>query len=133
MRHEASRSVLMAPPSLSAGDDGVRLWDTATDREQYAELTGHSGSVRGVAFSPDGTTLASAGDDGVRLWDTTTGEQLLFIDHSGSVRGVAFSPDGTTLASAGDDGVRLWDTTSGELRTELTGHTGWVRVVRGQP
>ena len=53
---------------------GVWLYDTTTYRE-VALLTGHTGEVMDVAFSPDSTSLASGSEDStVLLWDTETGE-----------------------------------------------------------
>ena len=46
----------------------VRLWDVGT-RENIATISGHTGSVYSIAFSPDGTTLASVSEDGtIKLW-----------------------------------------------------------------
>ena len=67
--------------------------------------------VYSVAFSSNGSTLASGGDDyNIYLWNTTTGEHVqTFEGHTDWVNSVAFSPDGSTLASAGfDDTVRIW-------------------------
>lgn len=86
-----------------------------------ATLTGHSGAVNAVAYSPDGGTIASGSSDGtVRLWNLARHSSTRVLHgHSEGVASVAFSPDGKLLASASaDTTTKLWDAATGrELRT----------------
>jgi WD40 repeat protein len=75
-------------------------------------------SVRALAFSPDGTKIASGGDDTcIRIWDSKSGEKRLEWKHlsadgkdAQSVQFLVFSPDGTKIASEGSySSPQLWD------------------------
>ncbi len=101
----------------------------------HAMFQGHTDWVNGVAFSPDGTRLASASDDfTVRMWDVASGDVLFAPEHPAYVNAVAFSPDGALLVSGSDDGiVRVWDAETGELIVELSGHEGYVNSVAFSP
>ena len=92
-------------------DDAIRLWDVAT-KENIARLKGHKDWVTSVAFSPDGTILASGSIDGtIKLWDVAARENIVTLTgHAAPVQTVSFSSDGTILASGSNDRtVQLWD------------------------
>ena len=88
--------------------------------------------VFSVAFSPDGTKLASASWDGVKLWDVGAGQYFATLakEPEPSSFSVAFSPDGTKLACGSwEDRVELWDVSTQKHIASFPGHTGWVRAV----
>ena len=108
----------------------------ARDVSPLRPLTGHTGGVWAVAWSPDGTRLLTGGYGGARVWDAATAEPLhQLTGHTGWVRAVAWSPDGTRLLTGGgDDGtVRVWDAATAEPLHQLTGHPGGVSAVAWSP
>jgi WD40 repeat protein len=122
--------------ALGCGN-AILLWNLNKPglREDCA-LMGHVDIIKALAFSPDGSTLASASQDGaVRLWtaDLPGARELAVLEGSKTaVASLAFAPDGQTLALGGaDHGVTLWDVSGSKpkKRAVLQGHRGAVRLV----
>ncbi len=66
-------------------------------------ITGHTDAITGVAFAPDGKTVATvSADKTLRVWDAKTGKQLASVDaHTGTATGVAFSASGKGIITGG--------------------------------
>ena len=95
----------------------TRLFDVATGRET-ATLRGDDALHLAVAYSSDGSTLATASENGeITLWDLTTLEERMTLTWEGAniessewssfIESMAFSPDGRTLVSS-DANARVW-------------------------
>jgi hypothetical protein len=133
--------VAFAPQGLWAVSDGggddhtLRLWDVDKGME-IRRFAGHTDRVWRVAFTPDGTRLASGGQDRtIRLWDTATGGLVReFEGHTALVTAVALAPDGSRILSASeDDAVRLWEVDTGKELRQFKGHKGKVEALAFSP
>jgi WD40 repeat protein len=84
-------------------------------------LKTNTSPVRGLAWSPDGSMLATSANQSAQLWDVNTGRRLTTLQgHTSLVYWVAWSPDGSMLATASlDRTVRLWDTRQHSMRNIL--------------
>lgn len=108
-------AMLLSASMIGAQDDesaGKIAPETVTELGLLTTLDGHFMPVNDIAFTPDGSMLASAGDDlSLRLWDVPAGEQISeTYAHNSYVRGVAINAAGDLLMSTSwDQSVRRFD------------------------
>ena len=103
---------------------------------RLATLKPMDGSVRGVAWSPDGRIVATGSDHDVSFWDVATGQRLEAIPgHSAQIYSMAWSRATNLLASASSDGsVKTWDMRQGHAIHTLVGSSsGAIFTPPGQP
>ena len=142
----AASNEVRNPYLAAATVDGKVLLRRAGSDHVLHTFEGHGPAL---AFSPDGTRLASAtwklGEYGqlpeqqetpITIWNVADGKVVRTLPgHKGTVFALAFSPAGDRLASASLDGTgRVWDLSgSGDKSIVLAGHQGWVEAVAFSP
>jgi WD40 repeat protein len=108
------------------------LWDTTTSGRSRASLKEHKSPVLTLAYSPDGSFLASGSGserDGTNrgellLWDARKGKVLSRFSCPAERNSVAFSPDGRTLAAVHNLGgvgkeINLWEVPTGRRSAHI--------------
>ncbi|MYA69677.1 sigma-70 family RNA polymerase sigma factor [Candidatus Poribacteria bacterium] len=143
----------LVPDKVAIGMDNgnIELWDTTTGKKLSTirenveklpvpdELIGmmdDNNKVFVLAFSPDGTRLASGSrDTTVQLWETTPNHAPVTLrKHTGWPTALAFSPDGKLLASGGTDNtVILWDAVTGESLATFSDHLSDISALAFSP
>ena len=151
-RYPEAHAITHDKVAIGGWNGEIQLWDTTG--KKLSTLRGHADLpdqplgapprlplsprpfqnqkyVLALAFSPDGTRLASGSKDTtVRLWSTISEKSILLQKHTGWTNVLAFSPDGTMLASGSTDKtVQLWDTATGDPLATLTGHLNGITAL----
>ena len=128
---DPERSLLLALQALSTADTleaRNSLRRALPELHILRTISAHRQSPS-VAYSPDGTRLASIGIDGdAKIWDTASGKELLDLSvEPESGWGIAYSPDGKRVATAWSSQLMVWDTENGQpvltFQGDLSGGT----------
>ena len=140
---DITNAVTFSPDSgmlaFSDYDENLWLWDTATMPElnlaTRLEDAGDTSAenLTGVAYSSDGSILATVDSFSVRLFDAASHQLLRELDGDGIVDGLAFSPDDTLIAYISSSGLYVFDVATGELLATLEEHNDWLNSVAWSP
>ena len=121
-----------------SGSQAVQIWRANSGVAMQSLRGEHEDSVRGIAFHPDGKTIATGAEDAdksIKLWDISLGNAFrTFKGHNAGVLSLAFHPQGKLLASGSRDrSIRLWDVSSQTQVSSLKGHDDAVRSLAFHP
>lgn len=126
----------------SGSDNGIiQIWNAVTSKKLVTymghvdylishidNLQGNSGGAFFIAWSPDGTRIASNSgyDNTIQVWNINTGKQIAtFTNSDGSISALAWSPDGTRIVSYTNqysyyDTIQVWNAITGQILVTYT-------------
>jgi WD40 repeat protein/energy-coupling factor transporter ATP-binding protein EcfA2 len=110
---------------------GAILWEADTGKllkKMVPEEVSKSGPFDTVAFSPDGSKIATRGRNKAYLWNAKDGKLLYALAHQNTVANMAFGPDGTVVTASFDNTARLWDAKNGKLLYMLKHQNGVIHA-----
>jgi len=129
--------LLASAATTPAAPGEVKLWDLRTGKEVRTLPTG---SVRTLAFSPDGTQLAGGAERPFRVvvWDVGSSKELRTLGgFYQPISAVAYSADGRWLAASGGSKkegiIKLWDAADAEEREPIRTRTGRIGSIAFSP
>jgi WD40 repeat protein len=132
------KTVAAASTSFQAGQvSDVRVWEAGTGKEAWNAARPQTW-MQGLAFSADGSQLATLEQSGVIIIYDSAGHELRKLGAEGGAGNgslLAYSPDGRLLTVASYDfagrktHLRLYETATGSLRHDLIGHEGQVTAL----
>ncbi|MBM3845129.1 MAG: hypothetical protein FJ405_02425, partial [Verrucomicrobia bacterium] len=113
--------------TLASGhEDGTVTFSGFSSNSPISELRAHGDSIYHVAWSPDGTRIAttSANDFFVNVWDTASRTKVLgLLRHSHGITSIIWDPDGKRLATGSmDETLKVWNTATGHEEHTFRGH-----------
>jgi len=96
-------SVVEAKAAVDAAETARKQADESLQAAKQGVMAAEQ-PIRAVAFSPDGSTVATAGDDRlVHTWSAETGAPIDVLQgHTAAITALAFAPSGELISTAGD-------------------------------
>ena len=120
--------------AVGSGDGSITLWNIKSG-EQIASIKAHKESVNGLAFSTDGTSLASSGEDSeIHLWDVLTYKLMYTHLKTFNAQALAFTSDDKYLLAGSFGGsVQSWNLDTRQKMISFKGHRDSIRAVAYSP
>ena len=119
---DSTKAVAFSPTSPYLAATNIRgwitVWNSVTNRQLATLHHPRQRSSRDdLAFSADGTHMASSNADSIQIWDLARAdEKTVMAGHKGGIPCAAFHPEGQLLATGGkDDFVRIWNSSTGQI------------------